>query len=1256
VKHWSISCIVSCMVLYSTGSVAAGVIHVPSDQPTIQSGIDTATEGDTVLVAPGTYLENIDFDGKMLVVTSSGGAGATTILASNTSMAVVSFIGGEPKGTEISGFTITGSGACGVFCDGSSPTIKENIITGNTSSRDNDSPGIDLDNTTGVLIKGNVIHSNNANTYGAAIHLEYNNHDDTICYNVMYGNTGVGEIRALGIAYGTLIYNNTISVTVHSGILNQSSGSLDARNNIVFFAPAWAMKGEFVAEYNCTFNNANDYEFPPGAGNIYQPALFADTANHDYQLLPASPCIDAGDPDPQYNDSDGTRNDMGALPADYNYPIPVGLHLSAVDSMHVLNHTPTFYWSFFDTIGMQAAYEIEVGTDVDWVVAEMWASGEVYSADSAVVYAGAPLMDGITYFYRLRVNNGSVWGDWVGNFLRMNSRPTVPGLAWPTTSTPLRREGISLFVDNSFDAELDTLLYDFEVYRNSELTDLAAFDYGVAEQTDRTQSRNLPELSSGVYYWWRARVTDQLEYSDWSMPVSFTMPAGPVFNVPADVPTIQTAIDIATDGDTVLVAPGVYHENLVFSQFSISVIGALGADSTFLEPAVPDSTHIFFGSGDGAGTELAGFTISGSTAKYGLYVNNGCKTLIHDNVFHGYAGSRNLIRSAGDSAYSRIFHNVFWGNGGTACIGLLGLGGAAVDVINNTFDGNSGGIYTFGGMAINNIVTNTQSTAISGFYPVDYNCVWNNNPDYDWGQPVGYSNLSADPMYVDAAAHDYRLLPGSPCVDMGSPDPLLNDPDGSNSDIGTFSYQHTIYPVATTIDFAPELDDNRVGSETPEIMWTYLDTAVTAQTQYHLQIGHDDDWSEAELWDTGPVTSSVTNVLYDGAVLETHHRYFLRIRVHNGLDWGDWRHKSFVVWTWINSLIRVPTDFPNIGAAMFVAQHEDTILLAPGTYSGDENRGFNLVARHITFLSEAGPDSTVIQLDGGCFLTAGSDTLPDVQPLGIPHGAGLATIKEICFENGNPSLKYNGYWVWGSISAHQCLFRQNPMAMLVEYPGAGGAFECRFDSNGTAILLDGFPEFFQASNSVFVGNTMGIVCESVNNFFTDNIFAHNSVGFQSFGWGTVFLHRNVFYANGASVCGSPDMSCNIVYGHPTDYCAAAEQIGLNGNISADPLFCDTTLAITDVYALSPLLPENNSCQENVANVVQGCFDCGDVDGSTGPADIADLVYLVDYMFTGGPAPPDISAANMDGFGTVDIADLVHLVDFMFTGGPPPVCL
>jgi len=68
--------------------------------------------------------------------------------------------------------------------------------------------------------------------------------------------------------------------------------------------------------------------------------------------------------------------------------------------------------------------------------------------------------------------------------------------------------------------------------------------------------------------------------------------------------------------------------------------------------------------------------------------------------------------------------------------------------------------------------------------------------------------------------------------------------------------------------------------------------------------------------------------------------------------------------------------------------------------------------------------------------------------------------------------------------------------------------------------------------------------------------------------------------------------------------------------------------------------------------VQSCAR-GDVDCSGGDINIADLVYLVDYMFNQGPAPDPYDVGNIDGIGLIDIADLVYLVDFMFNDGPPP---
>jgi len=69
------------------------------------------------------------------------------------------------------------------------------------------------------------------------------------------------------------------------------------------------------------------------------------------------------------------------------------------------------------------------------------------------------------------------------------------------------------------------------------------------------------------------------------------------------------------------------------------------------------------------------------------------------------------------------------------------------------------------------------------------------------------------------------------------------------------------------------------------------------------------------------------------------------------------------------------------------------------------------------------------------------------------------------------------------------------------------------------------------------------------------------------------------------------------------------------------------------------------------------YACGDADFSGDMPDIADLVYLVAYMFSGGPAPPHLQIVDMNGDGNPipDIADLVYMVNFMFSFGPALIC-
>ncbi|MCK4858797.1 MAG: hypothetical protein KAT58_12555, partial [candidate division Zixibacteria bacterium] len=81
--------------------------------------------------------------------------------------------------------------------------------------------------------------------------------------------------------------------------------------------------------------------------------------------------------------------------------------------------------------------------------------------------------------------------------------------------------------------------------------------------------------------------------------------------------------------------------------------------------------------------------------------------------------------------------------------------------------------------------------------------------------------------------------------------------------------------------------------------------------------------------------------------------------------------------------------------------------------------------------------------------------------------------------------------------------------------------------------------------------------------------------------------------------------------------------------------------------------DNISCTPNPCPIC--CIGIrGNVDGDGADAcNVADLTYLVDYLFFGGPAPPCTEEGDVNGDGGINVADLTHLVEYLFFGGPPP---
>ncbi len=206
--------------------LSSTIINVPGDQPTIQTGINAATNTDTVLVQPGTYVENINYNGKNITVGSLFLTTQDTIYISQTIIdgnqdgSVVTFESGEDSTTVLAGFTvINGNGTeygsymygGGIYCNvNSSPSLTNITIIDNSADRgggiyckENSSP--DLDNVT--------ITGNSANTYGGGIYC-YQNSNPSLVNVAITGNS------ALDIAGGGIACENSSNLCLENVIIS----------------------------------------------------------------------------------------------------------------------------------------------------------------------------------------------------------------------------------------------------------------------------------------------------------------------------------------------------------------------------------------------------------------------------------------------------------------------------------------------------------------------------------------------------------------------------------------------------------------------------------------------------------------------------------------------------------------------------------------------------------------------------------------------------------------------------------------------------------------------------------------------------------------------------------------------------------------------------------------------------------------------------------------------------------------------------
>jgi hypothetical protein len=223
---------------------------------------------DTIWVEPGTYTENITMSGNKVVKSILGPQ--RTIINGNGAANVVQFNYLDSTAV-LDGFTIIGGGR-GVSFERGGGIVRNCIIKMNQ---------------TGIWSIGSMVYT-----------------DPIIENNIITENSQYA-----------MDTNNSWALLNNNTIVNNSAGV----KGYGFYSPSptivncilWNNNDDLVetgsAIYSCIQNG------DPGTGNISSDPLFVDPEHEDYHLQQGSPCINAGHPDPSFNDPDGSRADMGAF-------------------------------------------------------------------------------------------------------------------------------------------------------------------------------------------------------------------------------------------------------------------------------------------------------------------------------------------------------------------------------------------------------------------------------------------------------------------------------------------------------------------------------------------------------------------------------------------------------------------------------------------------------------------------------------------------------------------------------------------------------------------------------------------------------------------------------------------------------------------------------------------------------------------------------------------------------------------------------